>query len=211
MNLRTPAATKLVGAGSLVLIAAVGWLGVLGPSSAGLAAARDDIASTEEQNQVLATQLVTLQHQAVHLTGSRKAARALSTRFPPTADQPGLFAQVTGAASEAGILPRNVTALTPTPPTVGSGEVTEPVRTPTATDNALARQTVTVSVSGSYGATQQLLRNLEGIPRAFLVTAVTIGAGTGPRSYVTTVTGDMFVMPPAVDPKSVTVTTKDLP
>jgi len=211
MNLRTASATKLIGAGSLVLIAGVGWLGVLGPSSAGLAAARDDIASTAAQNEVLSSQLVRLQHQAVHLTGSRRAARALSTRFPPTADQPGLFAQVTGAASEAGILPRNVTALTPTPPTVGSAEATEPVTTPAPTGNELARQTVTVSVSGDYAATQKLLRNLERIPRAFLMSAVTIGAGTGPRSYTTTVTGDMFVMPPAVDPKSVTVTTRDLP
>ena len=63
----------------------------------------------------------------------------------------------------------------------------------------LARQTVTVAVVGTYEETERLLENLEHMPRAYLITAIALaGAETG--DFTTTITGDMFVMPPVEDP-----------
>lgn len=200
MNLHTPAAAKALGAASLLLIAGVGWVFALGPQTSALSQVREETQAAGEQNRVLAQQLQTLQGQATHLEDTRKVAAALAARFPATADQPGLFAQVTSAASRAGIGPRNVTALSPTPPVFGSTDASGAVQPTSEADQSLARQTVTVSVEGSAAATRRLLRNLEGIPRAFLINDVSVQAAeTG--SYTATITGDMFVMPPPVFPQ----------
>lgn len=199
MNLQTPAATKVLGALGLVLIVAAGWLLVVGPTTAALADVREQIEASRAQNQVLEAQLLTLQDQAANLDVTRETAAVLATMFPPTADQPGLFKQVTDAAADAGIGPKDVTALTPTPPAVGGVDPASGVQPTAPTDN-LARQTVTVTVEGDYAATQELLENLEEIPRAYLITSVTLGGGSVAGRYTTTITGDMFVMPPAPEP-----------
>ena len=204
MNLQSTAATKLVGGASLLLVSAVGWLGLLGPSTSTLADMQEQTAAASAQNQVLQTQLLLLQEQAVSLAATRRTAGALSARFPPTADQPGLFTAVTTAASDAGILPRNVKAVTPSPPTVAStGTSGDGEEAPSGGSDGLARQTLTVTVEATYDATRQLLARLEQMPRAFLVASVAVAAGTSPTTYTSTVTGDMFVMPPTGDVKRV--------
>ena len=201
MNLRTPIATKILGSLGLLLIAALGWLLALGPETAALAEVRTQTEDARAQNLVLGQQLVALQKQAEELGRTRATARALAAKFPPTADQPGLFREVTNAATEAGIGPKDVTALTPTPPTVGAVDPASGVQlAASGAGNDLARQTVTVSVEGDYAATEELLENLENMPRAYLVNSVTLAAGTSGGSFTTTITGDMFVMPPAADP-----------
>lgn len=213
MNFRSVAATKTIGGASLVLVTAVGWLALIGPSTSTLAEKQEQTESASSQNQVLQVQLVKLQDQAVGLAATRRTAAALSTRFPPTADQPGLFTQVTTAASDAGILPKDVTALTPGPPTVASSAETpgEAADTPTGGSDGVARQTVTVSVQAPYDATQDLLARLEQLPRAFLVSSVAVAAGTSSTTYTTTVTGDMFVMPPTGDVAQVAQQLDDTP
>jgi hypothetical protein len=202
MNLRSPAATKLLGTLALVVVAALGWFLVLGPQAAALAevhAATDD---TRAQNETLRQQLLVLKKQEALLPETRSAAEALAAKFPATADQPGLFEAVTEAASYAGIPPRAVTALTPTPPVVGAAEAAGAVvPVAEAAPGDLATQTVTVSVEGTYDETQQLLANLEQMERAYLVTSLTLSGGADTGLFTTTVTGDMFVMPPAEDPR----------
>lgn len=216
MNLATPTATKLLGGLSLLVVAALGWTLVVGPETSTLAETRDQIASTRDQNSVLATQLAGLQKQRADLGATRHAARELAVKFPPTADQPGLFEQVTEAAVSAGIGPKGVTTLAPTPPQLGGSTTTPtaptaptaPTGTTTGTTgtaapaapNLLARQTVTVSVSGTYDQTERLLQNLEHMPRAYLITAITLSGDADTGDYTTTISGDMFVMPPVKDP-----------
>lgn len=213
MKLATPNATKLLGGLSLLVLAALGWMLVVGPETSTLAETRDEIVSTRDQNAVLAAQLASLEKQRQDLGATRHAARAMAVKFPPTADQPGMFEQVTQAAVSAGIGPKGVTTLAPTPPQLGTAggvaAAPPPPATPaTPADGAapapaaglLARQTVTVSVTGTYDQTQQLLSNLEQMERAYLITGITLSGDASTGSYTTTVTGDMFVMPPVKDP-----------
>lgn len=199
MNLSTPGATKVVGALALLLIAAAGWMLVIGPQNDALAQVREQTQTARDQNALLTIQLATLRKQASELDATRDTAQALARKFPPTADQPGLFRQVTGAATVAGIPPRDITALTPTPPTVGGVDPAAGVQ-PESGPAQLARQTVTVSVTGGYTETQDLLENLEEMPRAYLISSVTLSGGVEEGGFTTTITGDMFVMPPAEDP-----------
>jgi hypothetical protein len=205
MNLRTPAATKVIGSLTLLLIIAVGWLVVVAPETDELGAVRVQITDAGEQNVLLAQQLFTLRLQAKDLDSTRATANALAAKFPPTADQPGVFEQVTTAALAAGIGSKAITALTPTPPAIGAIDPLTGVAPVGEGDESLARQTVTLTVEGDYTATQDLLANLEDIPRAFLIDSVTLTTGeVTPAdlgiSFTTTITGDMFVMPPAPDP-----------
>lgn len=201
MNLSTPGAVKVVGALALVVVGGLGWNFVVGPETTALSDVRLAIESTRDQNDVLALQLVSLQKQAQALGDTRQDALALAERFPPTADQPGLFEEVTAAAVDAGIGAKGVTTLAPTPPVIGGADPAAGVGVEAPAGGAqLARQTVSVSVQGTYAQTQHLLENLEQMPRAYLVTSVTLGAGAETGSYTTTVTGDMFVMPPVPEP-----------
>lgn len=218
MDLATPGATKLVGSFALLVVAALGWQFVVGPETDALAQAREEISTVRDQNAVLTSQLAVLEKQREGLAETRRDARRLAALFPPTADQPGMFEEVTAAAVDAGIGPQGVTTLTPTPPVLGTADsavpappaTTDPASEPAdPTDPAtaaavdpqlLARQTVTVAVTGTYEETQRLLENLEHMPRAYLVTAVSLASGSEDGEFTTTITGDMFVMPPVEDP-----------
>lgn len=207
MNLATPGATKIVGALALVVVSGLGWTFVVGPETTALSDVRLEIESTRDQNDVLALQLISLKKQATQLGETRRTATALAERFPPTADQPGLFEIVTASAVDAGIGPKGVTTLAPSPPVIGGADPATGVQLdPAAGGSQLARQTVSVAIQGTYSQTQQLLENLEQMPRAYLVTSVTLGGGGESEGYTTTVTGDMFVMPP-VPPPDETVNT----
>lgn len=204
MDLNTPTASKVVGGLSLLAIGGLSWVLVLGPETSSLADTRLQIESARQQNAVLTQQLSTLQDQQGQLRASRHQARHLAKKFPPTADQPGLFKEVTDAAVSAGIGPKGVTTLAPTPPVIGSAAGGVTADAPAPGSGALASQTVSVSVTGTYDQTQQLLENLERMPRAYLVTSVALAGGgdgtTTADTFTTTIAGEMFVMPPVVDP-----------
>lgn len=214
MDLGTPVATKVVGAIGLVAVAALGWTFAVGPETGRLADARAEVTAVQDQNSVLGVQLAGLVKQQEQLGTTRQTARELAREFPPTADQPGLFQLVTAAAVDAGIGAQGVTTLTPTPPVVGTADGTAAAPATTSTTSTgstgatapsagtpqLARQTVTVSVTGTYEETRQLLVNLEHMERAYLVTSVTLAGDATAGTFTTTITGDMFVMPPVKDP-----------
>jgi len=204
MDLNTPTASKVVGGLSLLAIGGLSWVLVLGPETSSLADTRLQIESARQQNAVLTQQLSTLQDQQGQLRASRHQARHLAKKFPPTADQPGLFKEVTDAAVSAGIGPKGVTTLAPTPPVIGSAAGGVTADPPAPGSGALASQTVSVSVTGTYDQTQQLLENLEHMPRAYLVTSVALAGGgdgtTTADTFTTTIAGEMFVMPPVADP-----------
>ena len=208
MDLGTPVATKVVGAVGLLAVAGLGWTVGIGPETGRLSDAREQVTTIQDQNAVLATQLAGLVKQQENLGETRRTARELAAKFPPTADQPGLFKVVTAAAVDAGIGAKGVTTLTPTPPVVGSADDPAGASTDagaadpaaTAGGDQLARQTVTVSVTGSYDQTQQLLVNLEHMKRAYLITSVALAGDATNGEFTTTITGDMFVMPPVKDP-----------
>lgn len=200
MNPRSVTGTKIIGGLALGLLAALGWLLVLGPRTDALVEAREQVDLVREQNAALATQLAGLQRQKEDLGPVKKAATKLAEEFPPTADQPGLFREITDAAVAAGIGADGVTALSPTAPTLGAAEEgTGAVSaSPVPSNDQLARQEVSVSVDGDYGQTVRLLQNLEDMDRAYLVTSVDLTGAEG--AYTTTVVGSMFVMRPVPKP-----------
>lgn len=200
MRTTTPRATKLLGAGGLLLTGVLGWVLVVGPQVSALAAVRLEIEDTSAQNEVLDTQLASLQQQSLSLGETRHTALELAAKFPPTADLPELFRIVTAAAVDAGIGPRGVTTLAPTAPVMSGTDPVTGLPLAEAGESKLARQTVLVSVTGTYAQTRQLLDNLEQLTRAYLITSITLTVGENAGIFQTAITGDMFVMPPPASP-----------
>ena len=204
MDLSSPAASKVVGSLCLVAVTALGWTFVVGPETSTLSDTHAQVDAARAQNASLAQQLSQLQEQEAELRKTRAVAADLAAKFPPTADQPGLFEQVTEAAVAAGIGPDGVTTLAPTPPMIGSATGGVTADQPEVGSGTLATQDVTVSVTGSYDQTQRLLENLEHMPRAYLITSVALagsGEDTG-STFTTTIAGHMYVMPPVAEPGS---------
>jgi Tfp pilus assembly protein PilO len=203
MNLRSGTATKILGGVALLAITGAGWLLVLSPQTSELADVRTQIEVTREQNETLRQQLVKLEAQRKQLPATRATARALAALFPPTAAQPTLFKAVTAAAPQAGIPADDVTELSAAAPVAGSAGGTDKAQLPgESTDSDLAGQTVTVTVQGDYEEIQRLVENLEDLPRAYLVSSLTLGVGAEAGTFTATVTGQMFVMPAAPDPST---------
>ena len=210
MDLKTPTANKVLGGIAMLVIVALGWVFVLGPETSNLSDTRAQVEAARQQNAALVQQISQLKGQQQELRKTRRQAAALAVKFPPTADQPGLFAQVTQAAVDAGIGPQGVTTLAPTPPVIGSASGGVSPDAPVAGSGTLASQDVSVSVTGSYDQTQQLLENLEHMPRAYLITSVALSGASDATSggtYTTTITGHMFLMPPVADPADADVKT----
>ena len=203
MNLRSVVAAKILGGVALLAITAGGWLLVMSPKSSELADVRTQIEATREQNETLRQQLVKLEAQRKQLPATRATARALAVLFPPTADQPTLFKAVTAAAAQAGILADDVTELSAEAPVAGTSGGSDKAQLPgESTDSDLAGQTVTITVQGDYDEIQRLAENLEDLPRAYLVSSLTLAVGTQAGTYTATITGQMFVMPAAPDPST---------
>lgn len=200
MKAKTPGATKLVGAGGLLLTAALGWMFVVGPQVSALADVRLEIEETRSQNVVLSQQLATLRQQSQKLGKTRRAAHGLAAQFPPTADLPELFRTVTAAAVDAGIGARGVTTLAPSAPVMSGTDPATGLPLSGGSEPTLARQTISVSVEGTYDQTRQLLENLEQMTRAYMITSVTLTGSEGAGKFLTAISGDMFVMPPLVPP-----------
>ena len=203
MKLGSLRATKLLGTIAVILLAGVGWLFLISPQTSALEEVRVQIETTRSQSSGLRQQLVSLRELQRHLKDTRTTARALAAKFPPTADQPELFRAVTAAADAAGIPARRITALTPSPPVAGSGRSAVEAKRPGATTAAdVAAQDVSLTVEGSYQEVRKLVENLEGMPRAYLITSLTLSAGANPGTFTATIDGTMFAMPPAKDPAS---------
>jgi Tfp pilus assembly protein PilO len=203
MNLRSVLAAKILGGVALLAITAGGWLLVLSPKTSELADVRTRIETTRGQNETLRQQLAKLEAQRKQLPATRATARALAALFPPTADQPTLFKAVTAAAAQAGIPAGDVTELSAEAPVAGTSGGSDKAKLPgESTDSDLAGQTVTITVQGDYDEIQRLAENLEDLPRAYLVSSLTLGVGAGAGTYTATITGQMFVMPAAPDPST---------
>ncbi|WP_309649322.1 hypothetical protein [Nocardioides sp.] len=205
MNLRSATATLLLGSLGLVLLLVAGWLLLLGPVTGQIGESREAVTDARDRNVTLSRQLTALQEQAADLSGTRAVAEELDRLFPPTADQPGLFTAVVGAARRAGYGPDDITTLSPSAPVpvldglaVDPTVVAEQQVDPATAD--LAVQVVTLSAEGTFDEARRLLQAIERLDRAFLVRTVSLTGSAEDAGFTVSLTGATFVAPPVVPP-----------
>ncbi len=211
MNLKSAPVTILLGVVGLVLLTALGWVALIGPAVGAIGEADDAHIEAEDRNAAMSVQLSKLRQQAEDLPRTQLLAKKLDTMFPPTADQPGFFAQVKDAVAKTGIDPNDVTALTlgvpvvfdPSADTSVAAEPAEGDEAPKPEVGDVAVQTVSVGAEGSYEELSELMGHLETMDRAFLIGSVDLTLGSETDTDLTmTVTGAMYVAPPLGDPPS---------
>lgn len=209
MNLQSVPVTRLIGVASLVVVLLAGWFLLIGPTVGRVGEVDQRMTDAEDRNFTMSTQLTQLRAQAEDLPRTRAEADRLAEVFPPTADQPGFFAQVSEAAADAGIGPDDITDVslgTPIVPNPEGEEAPPPGTNPAdslpatpADPTEIALQLVTVTASGDYRDLTAMLDNLESMRRTLYVTGVELTEGTGTEEAGTasamslTVTGVTFV------------------
>ncbi len=209
MNLKSAPVTILLGVVGLVLLTALGWIALIGPAVGAIGEAGDAHTEAEDRNVAMSVQLSKLRQQAEDLPRTQLLAEKLDTMFPPTADQPGVFAQVKDAAAQTGIDPGDVTTLTLGVPvlvdlTAAGSTPTEPAvggAAPEAEVGDVAVQTVSVGAVGTYEELSELMGQLATMDRAILVGSVDLSAGGETSAeLIMNVSGTMYVTPPLGDP-----------
>lgn len=218
----------LAGVLGLAVIAVASWLLVLSPrmgTSSDLEAQADAIAAS---NVATRAAIRELQTQSDQLPRFEDEASALSTMFPPDIAQPELYDLLRAAAAAAGLPEQAITDVAPTVPMVGGtdGSVTLPgaaapsaaatdpdastdaaggTTPPTTAGQAtVAVSSVDLNVTGPRDRLLRFVRELENLDRTYLMTDLTMGGiptgGATANSYTLTVSGNMFMLPPLLDP-----------
>lgn len=203
MNLRTVPATIALGVVGLLVLAGLSWVVVIGPKLNAMSQANEERIALEDRNTTMLLQLSSLQRLVTDLPKARQRAEDLALAFPPTASQPGFFAQVNKAALAAGINPASVTTLSPGVPVLDAPVAPEVAPdgsavAPVTVGGDLARQVVGIDVTGTFDELSSLLQELEEIERAML--AATVALATTDEGLTLTLTGTTFVAPPLGDP-----------
>jgi Tfp pilus assembly protein PilO len=211
MNLRSARATVVIGGISLGLVALLGWFLLIGPTVGNLGEVGDRKTEAEDRSSMMAIQLAQLRSQADGLPDTNREADRLAQVFPPTADQPGFFAQVNQAAKDAGIPVDDIIDINheaPVVPDVETDTATNLTVPEELTGSKVALQVVTIAVRGRYDRLSRVLANLESMRRTVLVTAVDVslddegdGPAVGRQMLRLTVTGVTFVAEPLDPPK----------
>lgn len=208
MDLKTVRATVALGVAGLLVLTATAWFTLVGPLVGEIGRTGEAQTEAQDQNDTKRLQLVSLRRQAEDLPTTHALADEVEAVWPPTADQPAFFAQVSEAAAAAGIAPDDLTTLSPGVPTVvlrdaegnplpATGSVADAEAT--VTSRSVAVQTVAISVTGDYDQLARLLERLERMPRALLTSSVELA--TQENGFDLTVTGSTFVAPPLTRPE----------
>ncbi len=204
---------------AVLAVLAAGWFLLVSPQHSKAAALRSSTATTEQASATLRTQIAVLQAQARRLPAERAQLAAVSRQLPTAAQLPTLIRQLTAAAkgSSADLVSISPGALAP----VAAAGTTVVGAAPAGGVSFLP---VTLTAKGGFFALEEMLGNLERLPRAFVVSTVTVApadssgsaagsaASTGATSgaaLTLSVTGRVFVATPptAPGPASSTPTT----
>ena len=218
-------------------VLAAGWFLLISPKKAEAADLVAQTATQEATNDGLRTQLEVLKAQAKDLPKKQAELARVQAKIPDNPALPTLIRALTSAASASGVELVSVTpgapvavaaAVTATPPTPvpaaeGAAAAAAPADgaapaapaaagaagTPTAVAPAgtLAAIPLGINVVGGYFEVAQFLSEIEQLPRALRVTALTVAPGLSPvagpnaaagapadgRSITTTITGSVYL------------------
>jgi type IV pilus assembly protein PilO len=147
----------------IVVLAILLFLLLVLPKSHQVSEAQSTLDDTRRQGQVLESRKQALEDAKAQAPQARKTIAEVDRRIPPVADEPGLILLLQNAAIDAGI---DLVSLSPANP---------------AFDAASNLSTIDVSVSatGTYFDVTEFMYQIETLPRAALVTNISLSPGSG--------------------------------
>jgi Tfp pilus assembly protein PilO len=191
-----------------VLVLAAGYFLLVSPKASKAASIRAEAAAQEQANARLRTQIQMLNRQKKDLPRQQAELQKFAARIPNNPALPALVRGLSNATDNAGIELVSVSPTTPTRvvATAGAGATTA-AAVSTATPLALAQIPITIKINGRYSQLSQFFSEVEGLPRAFLISGVSVtpntaaAAGTTgstesksePDSLTATITGSLYM------------------
>jgi len=136
------------------------------PKSHQVSEAQGKLDDTRHQGQVLESRKQALEDAKAQAPQARKAIAEVDRKIPPVADEPGLILLLQHAAMDAGI---DLVSLSPGNPTFDA-------------ETNLSTIDVSVSATGTYFDVTQFMYQIETLPRAALVTNISLSPGAGSAS-----------------------------
>jgi len=184
-----------------VLVLAAGYFLLVSPKASKAASIRAEAAAQEQANAKLRTQIQMLNRQKKDLPRQQAELQKFAARIPNNPALPALVRGLSDATDNAGI---ELVSVSPTAPTrvvstAGGATTAAAASTPLA----LAQIPITIKISGRYSQLSQFFSEVEGLPRAFLISGVTVtpDAGAAAAAPGTTSTTES-----AAEPDSLTAT-----
>lgn len=207
--------TYLVGGVAIVLMALLSWFFLVSPRLAQASEIGEHRVAVEALNVKAAEQVTSLTTLKDGLVKERKVAAALAVKFPPTADQPTLFRQIVDAAAKAKIPETSITSLGPAAPIMGTpssgaklpaagavpvgGNAAGKAAASAMAAQNMATMAVSFNAQGDFTQMVAMLKNLENLPRSFLITQVNLSTADKGK-FTIAVQGNMYVHRTVPDP-----------
>lgn len=170
--------------GAALLVVALGWMLLVSPARAETAALHLDKKAQEDANVQAQMDIARLKLQAAEVEEYRAKLAKLEKRIPLSAELPRIIVSLQDVTKDVGV---DWLTFDPAPPQplAGAGPAGAPAPGSTDPDaapraGAAAGSTglyvvaINMTAEGSYAQMEKLLRKIEDLPRAFLVTGVTL-------------------------------------
>jgi type IV pilus assembly protein PilO len=161
-NRRAPLIAGVV----VVVLAILVILLLVLPKSHQVSEAQNQLDETRRQGQVLESRRQALEDAKAQAPQARKTIAEVNRRIPPVADEPGLILLLQHAAIDAGI---DLVSLSPGNPAFDA-------------ETNLSTIDVNVSATGTYFDVTEFMYQIETLPRAALVTNMSLSPGAASAS-----------------------------
>jgi len=156
-NRRAPLFAGLAVAGVAILMVLLLVL----PKMSQVSQAQDQLGQAQRDQQTLESRKSALEDAKAAAPQARKTIAEVHNRIPPTADEPGLILLLQNAAINAGI---DLVSLSPGTPALD-------------TTSGLSKIAVAVNASGTYFDVTDFMYQIETLPRAAIVTNLSLAPG----------------------------------
>lgn len=214
MSVKVPSKSGVILRWSAIIVAILIVLGlfIVRPQVGNLAEARSELAQVDEQNENLQVEINDLNNKLANIDKIRPDVVALQQRFPDSAQQDQLFAEIQSAARSAGV---NIVSLTPAYPTAGGSNVNpnqpqasgnpkaidtpvDPNAANAAPDQVIGTMPFVVTASGRTSQLQKFASNIMNMKRGVVVNSVAMSSGANGQQI--SLTANAYLTRKLVDP-----------
>lgn len=181
----------LTAVGSLAILAG-GYFVLVSPKASKAAALREDVATQQQANARLRSQIAQLNRQKKDLPKLQAEMERFAAKIPNNPALPSLIRSLSEAAENTGV---DLSSLALSAPVLVTPADAATAAAPAAQAIQLAQIPVSVQATGSYAQISQFLSEVEGMTRAFTVSGLTVKpadpAAAGSESGTTVPSGSL--------------------
>jgi len=144
-----------------IAVIALGWTTVVAPARADTSALQERTVQQQQDNAATRASIAALRQQAASLPATQQQIDRIAQQIPDDVELPDILDQLSAAGRADGV---DIAGISPTAPTLVSS----------VQGRSLQAVTIALTAQGSYFALEHYLGRLENLPRAVLVTSLSL-------------------------------------